>query len=466
MTMFRLRIAFRHLKFYRNRCHDMRTIITKKRDRGKLTTSEIEYFVKEVVKDDVDKAQIGAMLMAMFIQGLDSEETASLTKVMTYSGRVMEWPEAWKGLVVDKHSTGGVGDKVSLVLAPALAACGMKVPMISGRGLGHTGGTLDKLESIPSFNVSMTDKEMLKVLTDVGCCIVGQTKDIVPADKILYAIRDVTATTENIGLITSSIISKKAAETLDVLVLDVKMGQGAFLKDEKSARELATRMVKAGNSSGVKTVAVLTKMDSPLGKKIGNALEVDESIQCLHGNGPSDLTDLVVSLGEQLLFHAGKAQTLDDANKMLKATLNEGKAIAKFCEMMKAQGVDPNVAEELCEKGKDVYEILPKAKHCTEIKAKQTGYVEDIEAMPCALVSLKLGAGRQKAGDSINFGVGLELLTSVGQQIKEGEAWLKVCHDDEELAKAYIDVLSEAIHIKQGSSQTAQESSRVVDVIT
>lgn len=444
----------------------MPSLIMKKRDGGKLSKAEIDYFIKQVVNGNVQDGQLGAMLMAMFIRNLDNEETTNLTKAMTHSGEVLKWPEEWKGTIVDKHSTGGVGDKVSLVLAPALAACGVKVPMVSGRGLGHTGGTLDKLESIPGFTVSLSHADMLNAMRDVGCCIVGQTSDLVPADKILYATRDVTSTTENIGLITSSIISKKVAESLDALVLDVKIGKGAFLKDEKSARELATRMVRAGNGSGVSTVALLTDMDSPLGNMVGNSLEVAESIQCLHGDGPQDLTDLVIRLGGQLLFKVGKASGLQEAYNMLNDTLHNGKAVAKFAEMMKAQGVMSDVADRLCTKGTDPFEILPIAKYSTELFSPISGYVHDIDAMSCAIVTSKLGAGRTKAGEAVSFGVGMQLETHVGKQIKEGAVWLRIFHDEETIADAYITLLESALTVKPEPVKLAHRGTRVIDVIT
>ncbi|KAH3738615.1 hypothetical protein DPMN_045254 [Dreissena polymorpha] len=402
------------------------------------------------------------MLMAMFIRGLDFDETTSLTRAMTHSGEVLRWPSEWKGRVVDKHSTGGVGDKVSLVLAPALAACGMKVPMVSGRGLGHTGGTLDKLEAIPGFTVDQSHEAMLRILTDVGCCIVGQTSNLVPADKIMYATRDVTSTTENIGLITSSIISKKVAESLDVLVLDVKIGRGAFLKTEKEARELAIRMVKAGNGSGVKTVALMTDMDTPIGLMIGNSLEVAESIQCLKGNGPKDLTDLTVKLGGQILYRAEICETIDEADEMVRKTLEDGSALKKFCAMCKAQGVEPAKADSLCLNGKG-FDLLPKSKYQTELKSPKSGFVVDIDPMKCAIVSGKLGAGRTKAGEAINYAVGLQLKTTVGEKIEKESTWAVVHHDEAELGEFLI-ILNGAIVI--GDSVPNSKASRVLEVIT
>ncbi|NXF14042.1 TYPH phosphorylase, partial [Smithornis capensis] len=297
------------------------TLIRKKRDGERLEDAEIRSFVRGVTEGTAQQGQIGAMLMAIRLQGMDAGETLALTQAMAVSGRVLAWPPAWHGLVVDKHSTGGVGDKVSLALAPALAACGCKVrgtpeggragrlrvpaptcahpqvPMISGRGLGHTGGTLDKLEAIPGFRVSQSPEEMCSILERVGCCIVGQSEELVPADRVLYGLRDVTATVDSVPLITASILSKKAAEQLSALVLDVKFGGAALFPTQESARELARSLVEVGTHLGIRTVAVLSRMDQPLGRAVGNALEVLECLECLDGGGPPDLRQLVTTLG-------------------------------------------------------------------------------------------------------------------------------------------------------------------------
>ncbi|XP_052810283.1 thymidine phosphorylase-like isoform X1 [Mya arenaria] len=448
-SVFRLRIA---------------DIIRKKRDGESLSIEEIEFFVEGVVNRSIQDAQLGAMLMAMYIRSLDSEETTYLTRAMTHSGEVLKWPAEWKGRIVDKHSTGGVGDKVSLILAPALAACGMKVPMVSGRGLSHTGGTLDKLEAIPGFTVSQSHANMIKILENVGCCIVGQTSNLVPADKIMYATRDVTSTTENIGLITSSIISKKVAESLDALVLDVKIGKGAFLKNEKDARELAQRMVAAGNGSGVQTVALLTDMNSPIGKKIGNAFEVAESIECLHGNGPNDLTDLVTRLGGQLLYKINAAESMDAAINMIASTLNDGRALAKFRAMIVAQGVQEEIADKLCRKGADVFEVLPKAKYTYEIQCAKSGHIHSIDSMNCAIVTGKLGAGRAKAGEVINFAVGIHLKKHIGDAIEKDEVAMVVHHDEDGIfPEEFAGLLKDAFVI---GDRPVTHATRVLDVIT
>ncbi|XP_059842950.1 thymidine phosphorylase isoform X3 [Hypanus sabinus] len=279
-------------------------MIRKKRDKQSLSAEEIYYFVQSVTKQTIEECQIGAMLMAIRLQGMTQEETVNLTQEMKTSGVVLEWPKEWSSIVVDKHSTGGVGDKVSIVLAPALAACGCKVPMVSGRGLEHTGGTLDKLESIPGFNINKSPEEVKQILAAVGCCIVGQTPDLVPADKKMYAIRDVTSTVDSLPLIAGSIISKKGAESLAALILDVKFGEGALYKDINRARELAQYLVNVGNCLGIQTAAALSKMDNPIGRCIGNSLEVMESIECLKGKGPKDLEELVTCLGVVQAIHS------------------------------------------------------------------------------------------------------------------------------------------------------------------
>lgn len=436
-------------------------LIAKKRDGDSLSKNEIEFFVKAVVETNMDPLQIGAWLMAVYIHGLTDDETTYLTGAMKESGKVLKWPEEWskKFKLVDKHSTGGVGDKVSLVLSPALAACGMKVPMMSGRGLEHTGGTLDKLEAIPGFNVFLDAAKITKAVDEVGCCIVGQTGELVPADKEIYKARDVTSTVKSTCLIVSSIISKKAAETLDALILDVKFGKGAFMKSIGEARDLAERMVAAANGNNVKTMALLTTMDYPLGYMVGNALEVIESIRCLHGNGPDELTDIVAKTGGHLLYTAGEAKNPEEGANMIKSTLSNGEALAKFKAMMMFQGVSASDAEKLCNKD---FSILPKAKDVTDLQSESSGYVHEIDAMNCALVSVKLGAGREKAEDKIKFAVGLELTTTIGEKIQKGDVWIKVHHDDT-LSDELLNQLKSALVVR--SEPIERPQSRVVEVV-
>ncbi|XP_061176923.1 thymidine phosphorylase-like, partial [Saccostrea echinata] len=440
-------------------------LLTKKRDGMALTSEEIRYFVQEVVSGGVQECQLGAMLMAIYLKGLTDEETVCLTGAMKDSGDVLgPWPAEWEGKIVDKHSTGGVGDKISLILVPALAACGMKVPMVSGRGLGHTGGTLDKLESIEGLSVAASKNDILRILTNVGCCIVGQTDNLVPADKEMYAIRDVTGTVDNMGLIAGSIISKKAAEHLNALVLDVKFGVGAVMVDEVKSRELAKKMVDIGNGLGIKTAALITDMNNPIGKMIGNALEVAESVNCLFGNGPIELEDLVLSLGGQLMLLSGNASSVDEGRTKLKETLSNGEAAKKFKEMIIAQGADPEKAEILCTKGADVWSVLPEAKHVTSLKSKCSGYVYTINSRTCAECSLKLGAGRQASTDKINYAVGLELCVDIGSSIKEGDTWIKVHHDCDVIPDDIMRLLSGAINVQTSKPEILL--TRVKDTIS
>ena len=439
-------------------------LIIKKRDGQKLSKDEIDFFVESVVSGHVQESQIGAMLMAMYLKGLSVEETTCLTRAMMESGDMLKWPKEMNGQLVDKHSTGGVGDKISLVLAPALAACGMKVPMISGRGLGFTGGTLDKLEAIPGFTVCIDQSRMQKIIDDVGCCIVGQTESLVPADKILYAARDVTGTIGNNALIAASIISKKAAERVDALVLDVKCGNASFNKTEEVARELASLMVDIGKGLGIHTVAVITKMDAPLGFMIGNALEVVETIACLHGNGPNDIMELVIILGAQVLHQIKKTQTVEQAQQLMRDSISSGAAMKKFKEMIVAQGVCETTANTLCESGCDMWSILPKSQKITEVTCKQEGKVYDIDALRCAEISGRIGAGRSKSSDSINYAVGLELCVQIGSKVKKGQTWLKI-HHDTQIPTELLDNVDSILSVVP-LGETVTNESRIIGVIT
>uniref|UniRef100_A0A5F7ZTU3 Thymidine phosphorylase n=1 Tax=Macaca mulatta TaxID=9544 RepID=A0A5F7ZTU3_MACMU len=349
-------------------------LIRIKRDGGRLSEADIRGFVAAVVNGSAQGAQIGAMLMAIRLQGMDLEETSVLTQALAQSGQQLEWPEAWHQQLVDKHSTGGVGDKVSLVLAPALAACGCKVPMISGRGLGHTGGTLDKLESIPGFNVTQSPEQMQALLEQAGCCIVGQSEQLVPADGILYAARDVTATVDSLPLITASILSKKLVEGLSALVIDVKFGGAAVFPNQEQARELARTLVGVGASLGLRVAAALTAMDKPLGRCVGNALEVEEALLCMDGAGPPDLRDLVTTLGGALLWLSGHAGTQAQGAARVAAALDNGSALGRFERMLAAQGVDPGLARALCSGSPaERRQLLPRAQEQEELLAPADG---------------------------------------------------------------------------------------------
>uniref|UniRef100_W5NJC2 Thymidine phosphorylase n=2 Tax=Lepisosteus oculatus TaxID=7918 RepID=W5NJC2_LEPOC len=401
-------------------------IIKKKRDGEKLSNEEIRMFVRSVTDRTIQESQIGAMLMAIWQKGMTHEETMALTREMTHSGQVLQWPAEWRNLVVDKHSTGGVGDKVSLPLVPALAACGCKVPMISGRGLAHTGGTLDKLESLPGFNIHQTPAQLQRILDEVGCCIVGQTENIVPADKVLYALRDATSTVDSLPLIAGSILSKKAAESLFALVLDVKYGKAALYKDINSARSLAQLLVTVGNTLGIHTGAVLSRMDNPIGRCIGNSLEVIEAFECLKGRGPPDLKELVVCLGGYLLWMVGKSDTLDSGKKTIARNLDNGEALRIFQAMLVAQGVPSETAASLCSENQDYFQFIRRAQNQIELVVETEGTVTEINAMILAEVVHTLGAGRTKAGDPVNHSVGAELLVSVGQHVKKGDPWIRM----------------------------------------
>uniref|UniRef100_A0A5F8HE47 Thymidine phosphorylase n=1 Tax=Monodelphis domestica TaxID=13616 RepID=A0A5F8HE47_MONDO len=398
-------------------------MIKKKRDGARLEEAEIRSFVQGLTEGTVQEAQIGAMLMAIRLQGMDLGETETLTRALAESGQHLQWPEAWGGLLVDKHSTGGVGDKVSLVLAPALAACGCKVPMISGRGLGHTGGTLDKLEAIPGFSVVQSPEQIQELLEHVGCCIVGQSQELVPADGILYAIRDVTATVDSLPLITASILSKKAVERLSTLVVDVKFGEAAIFPNQERARELAQALVGVGARLGIRVAAALTTMDSPLGHCVGHGLEVEEALQCLEGGGPTDLRDLITQLGGSLLWLNGQAATLTQGVAQLGAMLDNGSALGRFQAMLEAQGVASDLAQALCSGSPAQRQgLLPTAPFKEELRAASEGTVQMIQALPLAQVLHELGAGRNRAGEPLHHDVGLELLVSIGQRLSAGEA--------------------------------------------
>ncbi|CAN9508384.1 unnamed protein product [Ophioblennius macclurei] len=403
-------------------------MIRKKRDGESLSDDEIKKFIQDVSTGNIQPSQIGAMLMAIWLKGMDARETETLTRQMMNSGDLLTWPEEWKGLVVDKHSTGGVGDKVSLVLAPALAACGCKVPMISGRGLAHTGGTLDKLESIPGYNINQSAAEILDILTSVGCCIVGQTGRLVPADRVLYAERDVTSTVDNLPLITGSIISKKGAESLSALVLDVKFGAAALYKDLESAKELARMLVDTGKGLGIRTGAALSCMDAVIGRYVGNSLEVIESLETLKGKGPADLMDLVCTLGGMLLEMTNLASDISDGKKKISEAVIGGAALSKFQAMMEKQGVDAATARKLCSADVDYFTVLKKSASQKELKAPSDGFV-DVDGLTLAKVLHELGAGRSKAGEPVNHSVGAELLVSVGEKVKKGAPWLRLHYD-------------------------------------
>lgn len=391
----------------------MYDIILKKRQGGELSGQEIEYFVRGCVSGSIPEYQISALLMAVFFRGLTRRETSDLTMHMYRSGDVVDL-SAIPGIKVDKHSTGGVGDKTTLVLGPLVASAGVPVAKMSGRGLGHTGGTIDKLESIPGLKVEIDNDSFLKQVNEIGIAVVSQTGNLVPADKKLYAMRDVTATVENISLIASSVMSKKLASGADAIVLDVKVGRGAFMKSLDQAQELAGLMVDTGNSLGRKTVALITRMDQPLGLAVGNSLEVKEAIDTLSNRGPEDLRELCLALGSEMLALAGKAGSSGEARTILEEKLSNGRALAKFGQMIASQGGDYGV---LTDSG-----LLPEASYRKVVAADKSGYVSDIDAMNIGLAAMGLGAGRETRESGIDLSAGIVLHKKAGMQVSRGEA--------------------------------------------
>jgi pyrimidine-nucleoside phosphorylase len=392
-------------------------LIAAKRDGASLSESEIRRLIASFGAGELADYQMAAFLMAVFFRGLDDAETVALTEAMLHSGRVLDLAGV-PGIKVDKHSTGGVGDKVSICLAPLVAACGVPVPMVSGRGLGHTGGTLDKLEAIPGFRTDMTTEDFARIVRDVGTCMIGQTKDIAPADKRIYALRDVTATVESIPLIVASILSKKLAEGIDGLVLDVKVGRGAFMKDAARASELATKLVRVGTRAGKKVVAVLTRMDTPLGCAVGNANETREALEVLHGKGPADLVECTLVLGAEMLVLGGKAKDLAEGTAKLRDAIASGAAVRVMERMVEAQGGDASVVADPSR--------LVIAKEVVEIRASRGGFVTDVDALAIGLTGVAMGAGRTRADQAVDPAVGLAIDAKPGDAVKEGQALARI----------------------------------------
>lgn len=392
-------------------------LIEKKKDGFKHTPEEIHFIVAGYTKGDIPDYQMSAWLMAVCFQGLDKEETAILTKEMMHSGDVIDLSRI-QGIKVDKHSTGGVGDKTSLVLGPIVAACGVPVAKMSGRGLGHTGGTLDKLESIPGLHIMIDEEDFVKQVNDCGLAIIGQSGHLDPADKKMYALRDVTATVSCIPLIASSIMSKKLAAGSDAILLDVKYGDGAFMNTIEEAKELARTMIEIGDSLGKDTRATISNMSQPLGYAIGNSLEVKEAIDTLNGHGPEDLLELCLQAGSHMLIQAQKTDSLITARKMLEDAIESKKALRTLCAMVKAQGGDDAFIRHP--------EMFPKAKEVIPVYSRQTGYVKDLKAKPLGIVSMKLGGGREKTDDDIDYSVGLVLHKKIGDFVKKGEVLVEV----------------------------------------
>ena len=414
-------------------------VIIRKREGGQLSPEEIQFFVTGITAGTLPDYQASALLMAILLRGMTPDETAWLTDAMVDSGVRVDL-SAIPGLKVDKHSTGGVGDKTSLVLAPLAAACGVPVPMMSGRGLGHTGGTLDKLESIPGFRVNLSLDEMKAALQRVGCAMIGQTSEIAPADKRLYALRDVTGTVESIPLISASIMSKKIAEGIDALVLDVKTGSGAFMKTEADSRHLAESLVSIGTASGVKTEAIITRMDAPLGRAVGNALEVIECIEALKGRGPADVIDVSIALTSRMLVLGGVADGLADGEGQARGAIASGAGLERFRRIVEQQGGDPRIVDD--------YQRLPSAPARQIVSAPRAGFLARLDAELVGRASVGLGAGRDRVEDPIDPGVGIMVIATPGDELAAGDPILELHYRDPGRLERAIALAAQAIEVE------------------
>jgi pyrimidine-nucleoside phosphorylase len=415
-------------------------VIRKKREGHALSVEEIDWMVDGIGRHVADY-QWSALLMAILWRGMTDHETAALTDAMMRSGSVVDLSST-PGLKIDKHSTGGVGDKTSLILAPIAAAAGVPVPMVSGRGLGHTGGTLDKLESIPGFRVDLDLDRYKQVLGECGLVLIGQTAEIAPADKVLYALRDATATVESIPLISASIMSKKLAEGIDGLVLDVKTGNGAFMERLDDSRALAQAMCAIGRGLGKRMRALITRMDQPLGRAVGNAVEVAESVECLRGHGPGDLMDLSVELAAEMVLMGEVASNLEEARERCWRTIADGSALAKFRKLVAAQGGDLHAIDDLSK--------LPQPKGTIEVDSKRAGYVHALDARPIGQATMLLGAGRARVDSRIDPSVGVILHKKVGDRVEAGEPLCTVLVNDEPGIEVALAMIGEAYKIREG----------------
>ena len=400
----------------------MYDLILKKRNGKELTKEEISYFVEGYTNGEIPDYQVSALLMAIFFKGMNSKETSELTMSVVNSGDILDLSDI-KGIKVDKHSTGGVGDTTTLVLGPMVAALNIPVAKMSGRGLGHTGGTIDKLESFPGFSVEMEKEDFIKNVNTIKLAVAGQTGDLAPADKKLYALRDVTATVDNISLIAASVMSKKIAAGADCIVLDVKVGDGAFMKTKEAAFDLAKEMVSIGRNVGRNTIGVISDMDQPLGFAVGNALEIKEAIETLQGKGPKDLEELCLTLGSQMVVLAGEAKDEKEARDMLYNTIKTGKALEKFKEFIKAQGGDDSFIDDTSK--------FPKAKYVVPVTAEEEGVVEKIHSESIGLIAMELGAGRATKESVIDLSVGIMLNKKRGDKVSKGDIIAYIHSNDE-----------------------------------
>jgi len=433
----------------------MRTVdlIQRKRDGEELAPEEIEFLVEGYTSGDIPDYQMSSFLMAVYFSGMSDREVSRLTECMLRSGDTVDL-SAIPGVKVDKHSTGGVGDKTSFIVAPLAAAAGVVVPMMSGRALGHTGGTLDKLESIPGFRTNLTAEEFTKQLSELGLCFIGQTDRLAPADRKLYALRDVTATVESIPLISSSIMSKKLAEGVDALVLDVKVGSGAFMKKQVDARRLAQTMVGIGRRMDKKVQALITNMNQPLGFAIGNALEIMEASQTLQNAGPADLTKLSLELAARMIFLGKKAESLEEARRIAEKHLVDGSAYKKFKQVVAAQGGNPQAL--------DKFELLPNATGMREVASPRAGYVTSIDAEDIGIASNMIGAGRDKKEDSIDPAVGIILEVKTGEKVDAGSVLCRLYYTKEDRVEEAADMVEDAFRI---SAHKPEERELILEVV-
>ena len=421
----------------------MYDLIRKKRDGGELSQAEIVFMIAGYVDGEIPDYQMAAMLMAIYLNGMTKEETSIMTNQVTHSGDVVDL-SAIEGVKVDKHSTGGVGDKTTLIIGPIVASCGVKVAKMSGRGLGHTGGTVDKLESIKGFESTLSKEEFIDIVNRVGIAVIGQSKNLAPADKKLYALRDVTATVESIPLIAVSIMGKKLAAGNDSILLDIKVGSGAFMKKFEDAAELASTMVSIGEQAGKRTAALITDMDIPLGCAIGNSLEIIEAVDTLNGNGPADLTSLCIELSANMLYLAGKG-SLDACSEMAKDSLSSKRALTCFIDMVEAQGGDSSLIKDVS--------TFQKAPYCFSVKSPGTGYITHMNSEKCGTASSLLGAGRLTKDSVIDYLAGIILTKKIGDKVMKGEEIARLYASDstlfDEAAKVYLDAVTLGKHVEK-----------------
>ena len=415
-------------------------LITKKRNGQSLTETEIEYLVNGYTAGDIPDYQMSAFLMAVYFNGMDKAETVALTQIMRDSGDVVDL-SAIEGIKVDKHSTGGVGDKTTLIVGPIAAACGVPIAKMSGRGLGFTGGTIDKLEAIPGYRTAITEQEFMEQVNSRGISVIGQTGHIAPADKKIYALRDVTGTVENLSLITSSIMSKKLAAGSDAILLDVKCGSGAFMKTQEDAEKLASLMVEIGNADGKKTMAVITDMEQPLGNAIGNTLEVQEAIDILKNQGPEDLTELCITLGGMMVYMGEKASSPEEGMQNARKVLEDGSALAKFRDLVEGQGGDPGIIDD--------YSLMPQAEFCMELKSWDEGYIEELDAMRIGLASQHTGAGRERKDDEIDMSAGIVLCKKRGDHVDAGEVLCRIYGNDIKKVEKALEEVTYSVKINK-----------------